>query len=243
MTGCGCTASSGCRSRPERQKRSRQDAGAVGAVPWRAHPAHRAPHDDKAQRVDFYQRPPCGGRPRKGGKVLWKNFYPRPPCGGRPDAMLTMEVRLFLSTSPLRGTTCGTGCSSKSFDFYPRPPCGGRPLAGRIHTATHKFLSTSPLRGTTQIANRLGISIHVPLAGDDQRFRDSSRVNGISIHVPLAGDDRVIAFHAALSAISIHVPLAGDDSTSSATAFSSLQFLSTSPLRGTTDAYFLLGGR
>ena len=115
---------------PERQKRDRQDAGAAGAVPWRAHPAHRAPHDDKAQRVYFYQRPPCGGRragpntrklrpkflstsPLRGttrqcscSGIFRSNFYPRPPCGGRRE------------TGPHQ-SPCGT--------FYPRPPCGGRP--------------------------------------------------------------------------------------------------------------------
>lgn len=69
---------------PERQKRDRQDAGAAGAVPWRAHPAHHAPHDE-AQRVDFYQRPPCGGR--------------------RTAQPFRIYRITFLSTSPLRGTT------------------------------------------------------------------------------------------------------------------------------------------
>ena len=82
---------------------------------------------------------------------------------------------------------------------------------------------------------RLGISIHVPLAGDDGwRAHYQTRKFTISIHVPLAGDDAtaaggwsavrhfyprppcggrrvIIWYRFALLAISIHVPLAGDD--------------------------------
>ena len=147
-------------------------------------------------------------------------------------------------------------------NFYPRPPCGGRPLEGRIHTDRHtNFYPRPPCGGrhrllTIQLTS-LGISIHVPLAGDDQRFRDSSRVNGISIHVPLAGDDRVDRFPRGavrdfyprppcggrqhvqrnrlfVVAISIHVPLAGDDDGRIFFVGAEGEFLSTSPLRGTT---------
>ena len=39
--------------------------------------------------LDFYPRPPRGGRPRLlGPLVQWLNFYPRPPRGGRPDSAL-----------------------------------------------------------------------------------------------------------------------------------------------------------
>ena len=103
--------------------------------------------------------------------------------------------REFLSTSPLRGTTTGNvqgahlhfisihvplAGDDKAAEklgveviyFYPRPPCGGRPLTFfRKSIMDNPFLSTSPLRGTTQTCRRLpirsGISIHVPLAGDD----------------------------------------------------------------------------
>ena len=35
------------------------------------------------------------------------DFYPRPPCGGRPSHLLILHTlrSVFLSTSPLRGTT------------------------------------------------------------------------------------------------------------------------------------------
>ena len=110
--------------------------------------------------------------------------------------------------------------------FYPRPPCGGRRNILPLADESIKFLSTSPLRGTTHryLPDPLivVISIHVPLAGDDQRGREGCRRPDISIHVPLAGDDDAGAIgDAAMSA-----------------------FLSTSPLRGTTHAgqRFVLNG-
>ena len=37
--------------------------------------------------LDFYPRPPRGGRPRQGAAPLAiNNFYPRPPRGGRPQS-------------------------------------------------------------------------------------------------------------------------------------------------------------
>ena len=126
-------------------------------------------------------------------------------------------VIIFLSTSPLRGTTL---------------------TAAAIISIT-SFLSTSPLRGTTAFAESLAgistISIHVPLAGDDIlcRIRRTTLLN-ISIHVPLAGDDMKLlkalgmvcvflstsplrgttvtqSYEIYFNGISIHVPLAGDD--------------------------------
>ena len=101
------------------------------------------------------------------------------------------------------------------------------------------------------------ISIHVPLAGDDQVGERHQHRQGISIHVPLAGDDADDLRAAADEAdfyprppcggrlwplmrrawsfvISIHVPLAGDDDDNSTMSISNYIFLSTSPLRGTT---------
>ena len=101
---------------------------------------------------DFYPRPPCGGRRvRCATAARWTNFYPRPPCGGRPIPRLAARrahaisihvplagdddgvigqikaERLFLSTSPLRGTTHSAATArSSAKNFYPRPPCGGR---------------------------------------------------------------------------------------------------------------------
>ena len=57
----------------------------------------------------------------------------------------------------------------------------------------------------------------------------------ISIHVPLAGDDFFIHRLAGVDGISIHVPLAGDDGWTADKVREIFGFLSTSPLRGTTQ--------
>ena len=95
--------------------------------------------------IDFYPRPPRGGRHRRDAKApgrksisihalreegdvlpapeeppIIPNFYPRPPRGGRLSK---------LSSSAVLGV-----------DFYPRPPRGGRPV------------DTSPKNTTTDIS-------------------------------------------------------------------------------------------
>ena len=170
----------------------------------------------------------------------------------------------FLSTSPLRGTTNGRDVGPLHRQhFYPRPPCGGRPNPVHAPYTNRVFLSTSPLRGTTvvhdQLAGGLHISIHVPLAGDDGwPVTGAARTRAISIHVPLAGDDglslMVVLYPSHFyprppcggrrgpggiggtnGRISIHVPLAGDDGNTDFLVTGRLEFLSTSPLRGTTS--------
>ena len=145
----------------------------------------------------FYPRPPCGGRLEYFCCFhAYRNFYPRPPCGGRriPQAAGTVNNR-FLSTSPLRGTTT---CLST---FCPCPT---------------EFLSTSPLRGTTFFIHRLagvdGISIHVPLAGDDCAARSLSAIRAAFLSTsPLRGTTNILPLADESIKISIHVPLAGDD--------------------------------
>ena len=67
-----------------------------------------------ASALNFYPRPPRGGRRRL--NVCFRdalNFYPRPPRGGR---LVVVDCIAVLN------------------DFYPRPPRGGRPfvlLAGK----------------------------------------------------------------------------------------------------------------
>ena len=102
------------------------------------------------------------------------------------------------------------------------------------------FQSTFPLQGTTadQLQDRAAgrISIHVPIAGNDEDMLNNrlSEDNHISIHVPIAGNDAVgmasssflgifqstfplqgttviIPFFCIIINISIHVPIAGND--------------------------------
>ena len=118
-----------------------------------------------------------------------------------------------LAGDDARGRTRG----SSGRNFYPRPPCGGRPA----NALALEF--SDP------------ISIHVPLAGDDVKPDHISPRVELSIHVPLAGDDLDVFDDVGNGRhISIHVPLAGDDGKLRAAAKRAKEFLSTSPLRGTT---------
>ena len=129
----------------------------------------------RAEAVDFYPRPPRGGRrqlrrhhrpiPRISIHALreegdafrppfWlacPNFYPRPPRGGRPVPRPRMLPQQY---------------------FYPRPPRGGRRIAGVVPVNAELFLSTPSARRATD--NRAGnqcagtISIHALREEGDQ---------------------------------------------------------------------------
>ena len=82
--------------------------------------------------LDFYPRPPGGGRP--GARTIVQldlyHFYPRPPGGGRQKYFYVLNLFFIISIHALRveGDSIGT-CSPRSCrDFYPRPPGGGRLL-------------------------------------------------------------------------------------------------------------------
>ena len=122
--------------------------------------------------INFYPRPPRGGRhpaQNRGGGT--PNFYPRPPRGGRPAGCLAdLFPAGFLSTPSARRATsrrlcAGTGqaisihalreegddffsflCYSCT-DFYPRPPRGGRPGRRGSGTATNYFYPRPPRGG------------------------------------------------------------------------------------------------
>ena len=79
--------------------------------------------------VDFYPRPPRGGRRQNvvlAAQVV--NFYPRPPRGGRREvfAVHLHEIRFLSTPSARRATSLHLPRVRRSGDFYPRPPRGGR---------------------------------------------------------------------------------------------------------------------
>ena len=100
------------------------------------------------------------------------------------------------------------------------------------------FQSTHPLRGATQASelfNRaVGISIHAPLAGCDDRFREEIIVDTISIHAPLAGCD-IILLTPTIEIVNFNprTPCGVRPIAYSARSFAS-SFQSTHPLRGAT---------
>ena len=79
---------------------------------------------------------------------------------------------VFLSTSPLRGTTGRGGDVGGAEQISIHVPLAGDDRRRRrADGPDFGFLSTSPLRGTTKwppsSPAEMRISIHVPLAGDD----------------------------------------------------------------------------
>ena len=160
---------------------------------------HSAAGMCQCRRRNFYPRPPCGGRPaNKAGAEAFKNFYPRPPCGGRPlKPADPIEWSItFLSTSPLRGTTIYPRTPRPALsDFYPRPPCGGRRACVRylVDVSAH-FYPRPPCGGRRSWKFEYG---HPCL------FLSTSPLRGTTLSIT---DAEAVA----------------------------LTFLSTSPLRGTT---------
>ena len=78
---------------------------------------------------------------------LLLNFYPRPPRGGRPGIVLgKLGFQRFLSTpSARRATPARTSMLWSWTNFYPRPPRGGR-QHGRPRTRRTKMISIHALR-------------------------------------------------------------------------------------------------
>ena len=146
------------------------------------------------------------------------NFNPRSHCRERPKAYDTLiDYQLFQSTFPLQGTTIF--CAHKSpapFYFNPRSHCRERPTPSALLRVEVIFQSTFPLQGTTELRGLLFFA------------------QIISIHVPIAGNDENLPYDWFDSSISIHVPIAGNDSTCTPYQLSIYKFQSTFPLQGTT---------
>ena len=112
------------------------------------------PQTGLSARHDFNPRPPRGGRPTNMPSPVEqsRDFNPRPPRGG-PRSLhprLSLEIQLFQSTSPARGTTATARTPLWWMgNFNPRPPRGGRQAYSHLN-----FIDNF-------------ISIHVPREGDD----------------------------------------------------------------------------
>ena len=91
------------------------------------------------------------------------DFYPRPPRGGRPGdpGWYGESCCLFLSTpSAGRATRESLSLTSGSFYFYPRPPRGGRqaPPGQAQHKATNFY--PRPPRGGRRAVALVACHIH-----------------------------------------------------------------------------------
>ena len=121
-------------------------------------------------RVDFYPRPPRGGRQTLALiAAIFTNFYPRPPRGGRRlTAQVVVVQKAFLSTPSARRATAerlpldgeelisihalreeGDVVQPLTHDllvnFYPRPPRGGRQQSGEP-SCLRRWISIHALR-------------------------------------------------------------------------------------------------
>ena len=125
--------------------------------------------------LDFYPRPPRGGRPRAGhiaahfGNISIHalreegdsrpsamlspsyDFYPRPPRGGRPSfsGSLTSSTKISIHALREEGDPRTADSGSTGNDFYPRPPRGGRRGKYPFIYRGKEFLSTPSARRAT----------------------------------------------------------------------------------------------
>ena len=117
--------------------------------------------------LDFYPRPPRGGRLLYGRVCAGlQDFYPRPPRGGRHHFRKVAARYKLISIHALReeGDKSAERCAYLRRDFYPRPPRGGRRGAPVYVSVSDGFLSTpSARRATPAKAGKIiarSISIH-----------------------------------------------------------------------------------
>ena len=77
------------------------------------------------------------------------DFYPRPPRGGRPNLTpITALCLTFLSTPSARRATSINKCLQRIFFyFYPRPPRGGRPGIACLEQSKTTYFYPRPPRG------------------------------------------------------------------------------------------------
>ena len=166
------------RCRPAISIHALREEGDAAKSMWNAQPAEflstpsarRATPPGQVQQirhVDFYPRPPRGGRRAQGsGRAAERNFYPRPPRGGRPSSGALPGPALKISIHALReeGDTMFSSMRFLCIHFYPRPPRGGRPTISSASSAPRNFYPRPPRGGRPGLPpsgqRLLQISIH-----------------------------------------------------------------------------------
>ena len=131
------------------------------------------------RQIDFYPRPPRGGRRWTMALCpLLNYFYPRPPRGGRPECLdLPPQTFEFLSTPSARRATPPLQRPGRpDQNFYPRPPRGGR-LAGLREVGVKTEISIHALREEGDRSHwpyisGIPISIHALREEGDSKNRD-----------------------------------------------------------------------
>ena len=123
---------------------------------------------------EFQSTPPARGATPIIRWPVWaiSNFNPRPPRGGRLRRGSDHHPVQYFNPRPPRGGRPGSfSAKGRIADFNPRPPRGGRRKGHRGRQA------------------EIGISIHAPREGGDQRDIVIGTVGIISIHAPREGGD------------------------------------------------------
>ena len=140
--------------------------------------------------LDFYPRPPRGGRHGRAGGVLLLDLFLSTPSARRATFVLPdgWEVDPYFYPRPPRGgRRAGIApCGHCSEYFYPRPPRGGRLDVLVVLKVVAKFLSTPSARRATSFsflpAPFIAISIHALREEGDTRSDDQEAHLYISIH-------------------------------------------------------------
>ena len=162
----------------------------------------------------FYPRSPCGERRSPGlSRRGWRNFYPRSPCGERRYIYKKLlDDWIFLSTFPLRGTSCERPVRRCGIQISIHVPLAGNVARAGIHQHKHP------------------ISIHVPLAGNVFGARAHGRIFRNFYPRSPCGERLSRPFQAVYNhSISIHVPLAGNVVPTRLTEARSFNFYPRSP--------------
>ena len=117
------------RCRPAISIHALREEGDAAKSMWNAQPAEflstpsarRATPPGQVQQirhVDFYPRPPRGGRRAQGsGRAAERNFYPRPPRGGRPSPGALPGPALKISIHALREEGDGSAGVGRSIEL------------------------------------------------------------------------------------------------------------------------------
>ena len=143
--------------------------------------------------LNFYPRPPRGGRPVWAAPRPYRwNFYPRPPRGGRQKYLGKNGGDKYFYPRPPRGGRrreaweCRISCTH----FYPRPPRGGRPGLDIAVVLAFLFLSTPSARRATYqqppLLRTFPISIHALREEGDATSSISLMAASIFLSTPSA---------------------------------------------------------
>ena len=242
------------RCRPAISIHALREEGDAAKSMWNAQPAEflstpsarRATPPGQVQQirhVDFYPRPPRGGRRAQGsGRAAERNFYPRPPRGGRPSSGALPGPALKISIHALREEGDGSAGVGRSIElisihalreegdtmfssmrflcihFYPRPPRGGRLCPAWLRFCGCCYFYPRPPRG-----------------GRHQCAMSYITTFNISIHALREEGDWMISLSRAIPSISIHALREEGDRASTARRLSFMQFLSTPSARRATE--------